>query len=98
MKHLSGAAIRLAIILLCLSAALNVSAQQAQPAYPRVAVYLSVSEPLGALTKNGVADNFSKGSNITFPAGVNLLKSDQFGISFEIAPAIHIEKGVAKTN
>lgn len=87
--------------ILCLSFSFGISlyAQNPPPQnYPRVSIYLSVSEPLVSYSKAGFKDNFSAGSNITFPAGVNLLKSDQFGISFEISPAIRIEKGLAKTN
>lgn len=89
---------KISLIALLLILPYFVSAQQQPATYPRVSVYLSVSEPLGSLSKNGFADNFSNGSTITFPAGVNLLKSDHFGISFEIAPAIRIEKGMSKTS
>ena len=70
----------------------------ATPTYPKVSIYLSVAEPLFSLVKGNITNNYSNGSTITFPVGINLLKSDNFGISFEISPAIRIEKGLAKTS
>ena len=86
----------LGLLFFCCS---KVHAQDPVPqAYPRVMMYMSVSEPLIFFSGGRFSNNFSHGSNITFPVGVNLLKSDEFGISFEISPSIHIEKGLAKTN
>lgn len=86
------------LVLILLSSVTLYAQTASQQTYPRVAAYLSVSEPVGSLNNTGFHDNFSNGSTIIFPVGINLLKSDEFGISFEIAPAIRIEKGIAKTS
>nr|WP_294943807.1 hypothetical protein [uncultured Mucilaginibacter sp.] len=90
----TGFALFFTMLALC---ALKSTAQQA-PAYPRVAGYFSVLNPIGSWNKDGFTSNFSGAYTIAFPFGVNILKSDQFGISFEIAPAIRTEKNVSKVN
>jgi len=79
---------------------ISVKAQQpAQtPAYPRVTGYFSVLHPIGTWSKDGFHDNFSEVYTIVFPFGMNLLKSDKFGISFEIAPAIRTEHHISKVS
>jgi hypothetical protein len=72
-------------------------AQQA-PSYPRVTGYFSIVHPLGTWTKDGFHGNFGDVYTVAFPFGVNILKSDKFGISFEMAPAIRTEKNIAKVS
>jgi hypothetical protein len=70
-----------------------------QPAtYPRVTGYFSVVQPLTTWTSNGFASNFGNVYVVGFPFGVNILKSDNFGVSFEVAPAIRTEKNISKVN
>ena len=71
---------------------------QQSPAYPRVTGYFSVLNPIGTFTSDGFTSNFKDVYTIAFPFGLNILKSDQFGISFEIAPAIRTENNVSKVS
>jgi len=70
-----------------------------QPAtYPRMAGYFSVVQPITTLTKDGFTGNFGSAYVIGFPFGLNLLKSDKFGISFEVTPSIRTEKNISKVS
>jgi hypothetical protein len=75
-------------------------AQQATeiPTYPKVKGYFSVLHPIGTWNKDGFHNNFSDVYTLVFPFGLNLLKSDKFGISFEIAPAIRTEHNSSKVS
>ncbi len=88
-------------IILCFLIVLFISrcslAQQPST-YPRVTGYFSITNPIATWNKNSVTTNFSKVYTLTFPFGINLLKSDRFGISFEIAPSIRTENNIAKVN
>ena len=76
----------------------KINAQQA-PVYPRVMGYFSVVNPIGSWNKDGFTSNFNGNVySIGFPFGINLLKSDKFGVSFEIAPTIRTENHIAKVN
>jgi hypothetical protein len=66
--------------------------------YPRVTGYFSILQPLVTYTNHSFAGNFGNVYIIGFPFGVNLLKSDSFGISFEVAPAIRTEKNISKVS
>ena len=73
--------------------------QAQQPAiYPRVAGYFSILNPIGTWTEHNFKSNFSGVYTIAFPFGLNLLKSDKFGVSFEVAPAIRTENHVSKVS
>jgi hypothetical protein len=73
--------------------------QAQQPAnYPRVTGYFSIVNPIGTWTELGFTSNFSDVYTIAFPFGVNLLKSDKFGVSFEVAPAIRTENHISKVS
>lgn len=73
-----------------------VLAQQQQ--YPRMAGYFSITNTIATWNKDGITTNFSDSYTVSFPFGLNLLKSDHFGVSFEIAPVIHVEKNIAKVS
>jgi hypothetical protein len=66
--------------------------------YPRVTGYFSIINPIGTWNKDGFTSNFSNAYTIGFPFGLNLLKSDSFGVSFEVAPSIRTEKNVSKVS
>jgi hypothetical protein len=85
------------LLLILTTGALKSIAQQT-PAYPRIAGYFSVVQPIGSWNKDGFTSNFSGAYTIGFPFGLNLLKSDKFGISFEVAPSIRTEKNVSKVS
>lgn len=70
-----------------------------QPAtYPRVTGYFSIVQPLTTFSDGSFTSNFGNVYVIGFPFGVNLLKSDNFGVSFEVAPAIRTEKNISKVS
>lgn len=66
--------------------------------YPKVTGFVAVLQPLTTWTKAGFANNFGNVYVIGFPFGVNILKSDNFGVSFEIVPSIRTEKNISRTN
>jgi len=70
----------------------------AQQTYPRITGYFSVFNSVGSLNRNGFTSNFSDAYTVVFPFGMNILKSDRFGISFELAPAIRTENNIAKVS
>lgn len=67
-------------------------------AYPKVTGYFSVLHPLGTWNQNGFSGNFGNIYTVGFPFGINLLKSDRFGVSFEVAPLIRTEKNISRVN
>ena len=75
----------------------TVNAQQPQT-YPRITGYFAVLQPIGSLNKYGFTDSFSGIHVIGFPFGMNILKSDSFGVSFEVVPSIRTEHGISKVN
>lgn len=88
------------LLLFTLSSALSARAQQSERVhvYPKVTGYFSVLHPIGTWNKDGFHDNFSDVHTLVFPFGMNIIKSDKFGISFEIAPAIRTEHNISKVS
>ena len=84
--------------LLILTLFVKTAYAQQPPTYPRVTGYFSFVTPIATWTNNHITPNFSDGYSIGFPMGINLLKSDKFGISFEIAPTIRTENNVSKVS
>jgi len=88
--------------LLLLNFGLFFKAVAQQPAavqsYPKVTGYFSMLVPAGTWNKNGFHDNFSDVFTVAFPFGINILKNDQFGISFEVAPVIRTEHKISKVS
>jgi hypothetical protein len=76
----------------------RIALAQQQPAYPRVTGYFSLLNPIGTWNKDGFTSNFSDVYTIAFPFGMNILKSEKFGVSFEIAPAIRTENNISKVS
>ncbi|TFF35092.1 hypothetical protein [Mucilaginibacter psychrotolerans] len=94
----NGLLTTLLFVITALCCSMQICNAQQTPAYPRVAGYFSVIEPIGTWNKDGFTSNFSGAYTIGFPFGLNLLKSDKFGISFEVAPSIRTEKNVSKVS
>jgi hypothetical protein len=72
---------------------------QAQPAaspYPIVRGYLSVVNPIVIFNKHGGTFNFSPSYTVGFPCGVNILKSNRFGFSFEVTPYLNFADSLSK--
>ena len=88
------------LFLFLLALTISVKAQQTAQAhsYPRVTGYFSVMNPIGTWNRDGFHDNFSDVYTIIFPFGMNILKSDRLGISFEVAPAVRTEQNISKVN
>jgi hypothetical protein len=72
----------------------------AQPSatYPRVTGYFSIVQPLTTFSSGTFTGNFGNVYVVGFPFGMNILKNDSFGISFEMAPAVRTEKNIAKVS
>jgi hypothetical protein len=85
------------IFLLVLLFTMRTSAQQ-PVVYPRITGYFSVLNPIGIWNKNGFTSNFGPVYTVGFPFGMNILKSDKFGVSFEVAPSIRTENNISKLN
>lgn len=75
----------------------TVVAQQA-PAYPKVTGFVAIVHSIGSFSKGSFHGNFSDVHTVGFPFGVNILKSESFGVSFEFVPFIRTENHVAKVN
>jgi len=86
------------IALLFLTALFRVSYAQQPAAYPKVTGYFSIVQPITTWTKDGFTSNFGNVYAVGFPFGVNILKSDSFGVSFEVAPTIRTEKNISKVS
>ncbi|MFT3932916.1 MAG: hypothetical protein QM726_04810 [Chitinophagaceae bacterium] len=57
-------------------------------AYPTTKGYLSVIHPLFTIDRNGTQYNFSGTYTVGFPCGIQILKSDKLGFTFELTPFI----------
>lgn len=67
--------------------------------YPRIAGYMGILHPLQTWASDGTSTgNFGAAYTIGFPTGINILKSDKIGFSFEFVPTIRSENGVSKVN
>jgi hypothetical protein len=75
---------------------LSALAQTPPNTYPRIAGYFSVIHPLVTMTAAETKANFMSSYTVGFPTGVNILKSDKIGFSFEITPFIRAENGNAR--
>lgn len=74
------------------------SIAQQKTVYPKITGYFSAVNPIGSWNKDGFTSNFSGIYTIGFPFGLNLLKSDHFGISFEMAPFIRTQQGNSRVS
>ncbi len=67
--------------------------------YPRMAGYFSVVHVLGTVdVDGGTTHNFNPAYTVGFPTGLNILKNDHIGFSFEITPFIRAENGTARVS
>lgn len=86
------------VFVLLLVAMSGLSSAQQTAVYPRVTGYFSITHPIATWDKHGIKTNFSDSYTVIFPFGINLLKSDRFGFSFEVSPAIRSDKNGAKVS
>ncbi len=67
--------------------------------YPKIAGYMGILHPINTWSADGtITGNFGAIYTIGFPTGINILKSDKIGFSFEFVPTIRSENGVSKMN
>lgn len=85
-------------LILLLLISLNLKAQQLKTDYPKVTGYISVVHPIVAVYENETTYNFNNDYTVGFPVGVNILKSDKLGFSFEITPFIKSVNGNASVS
>jgi hypothetical protein len=90
MKHFIATLLSLAFF--------KISFAQQPATYPKVTGYFSILQPLTTFSSGSFASNFGNVYVVGFPFGMNILKSDAFGISFEVAPAIRTEKNISKVS
>lgn len=87
---------RIFSILLILTFCVNTASAQQTQSYPKIIGYFSMLNPISTYTNNKFSGNFSGVYVANFPFGINILKSDKFGVSFEISPSIRAENNTAK--
>ena len=66
--------------------------------YPRVVGYFSIVHPIVTMDRNETVTNFSPVYTVGFPTGINILKSDRIGFTFEITPFIRTENGNSRVS
>jgi hypothetical protein len=62
------------------------------PVYPKIVGYASALHPVITTDKTASTFNFTYNYTVAVPVGINILKSDKIGFSFEIAPFIKADK------
>lgn len=66
--------------------------------YPKIKGFMSLVHPLVTINKDETVFNFSDAYTVGFPCGINILKSDKLGFSFELVPFIRITDSISKVN
>lgn len=77
------------LIITCLNTVF--SQNESTPVYPQVKGYVSTVHPIVSFDDKGTTFNFDNSYTVLFPCGINILKSDRIGFSFEIAPTLKID-------
>lgn len=87
------------LVVFILSSICIASAQQTVGnGYPKTTGYISVVHPIVTFDRDGATYNFTNYYTVGFPTGINILKSDKFGYSFEVVPFIKAIGGSSKTS
>lgn len=76
----------------------QLKAQQPKTDYPKVTGYISIVHPIISAYESETVYNFQNDYTVGFPVGVNILKSDKLGFSFEITPFIKSVNGNASVS
>ena len=74
------------------------NAQQTKNEYPRTVAYMSIVHPIVTAYSNETVYNFENDYTVGFPVGINLLKSDKIGFSFEITPFVKTANGTSSVS
>ena len=85
-------------IIILVSGKLSKAQEPAAISYPRTAGYMSIVHPIVSVNKDKATYNFSGTYTVGFPCGVNILKSDRAGFSFEVTPFITATGGTSKVS
>jgi hypothetical protein len=89
--------LRISIISLIFSTAfIKTAIAQQTSTYPKMVGYFSTLLPVASLSNGKITSNYTGVYTQNFPFGLNLFKSDLFGVSFEIAPSMRVENHIAK--
>ncbi|EHQ28821.1 hypothetical protein [Mucilaginibacter paludis] len=75
-----------------------VYSQQAASVYPRIIGYFSIYHPIETLSSGNFTGNFGNTYTVSFPLGIQILKSDHVGVSLEIAPTVRTENNISKVS
>ncbi|MGC4103687.1 hypothetical protein [Ferruginibacter sp.] len=59
--------------------------------YPQIKGYASIVHPIVTFDKDKTSFNFDGSYTVGFPFGINILKSDRIGFSFELTPIIKVD-------
>jgi len=86
---------RLVILLVFFCILTKVYSQQVDPNL-KTKGYFSISHPLFSTDANGVTYNFDHQYTVSFPMGINILKSKTIAYSFEFVPTIKTVDGITK--
>jgi hypothetical protein len=88
-----------ALLLFVFVIVLNTARGQSPAAtYPRIIGYFSVYHPIETLSNGTFTGNFGNTYTVSLPFGIHILKSDHFGVSFEISPCIRTESNISKVS
>ncbi|MES2375751.1 MAG: hypothetical protein V4553_04200 [Bacteroidota bacterium] len=89
--------LRISMISLILSTVfIRTAIAQQSSGYPKMVGYFSTLLPVASLSSGKLTSNYTGVYTQNFPFGLNLFKSDLFGVSFEIAPTTRVENHIAK--
>jgi hypothetical protein len=87
---------RIFIIILIILGIRSLIQAQTKAMYPKMIAYFSITHPIGNWNKEGMKYNFEDNYTVIFPVGLNLMKSERFGFSFELSPAIRSDRNGTK--
>jgi hypothetical protein len=73
-------------------------AQQTNATYPRTVGYMSIVHPIVTSYSNEKIYNFTNDYTVGLPVGINILKSDKIGFSFEVTPFIKVANGISSVS
>ena len=66
--------------------------------YPKIVGFISFVHPLVSFDKNATTYNFSGSYTVGLPMGINILKSDKIGFSFQLTPFIKAQHDTSKVS